>query len=69
VPAFYRFLQAQNEKDQIEHGKAYHETIQDLAKLMDRVVNESEPEAKGHLGLWEDQGQFGWIDAMASPCQ
>jgi glutathione S-transferase len=69
VPAFYRFLQAQDESDQIEHGKAYHAALEELGKLLERVERESEPDAKGRLGLWEPSGEFGWVDAMVGPCQ
>ncbi|KAJ3572863.1 hypothetical protein NP233_g2804 [Leucocoprinus birnbaumii] len=75
VPAFYRFLQAQEKEKQISTGKEFHETIEKLVQLFERaereilggggVSGEGERKAlaKG-LGLWIDGGELGWADVM-----
>jgi glutathione S-transferase len=68
VPAFYRFLQAQKEEDQVEGGKAFHAALADLAKLFERAEREAEPHARRHLGLWVDGADLGWTDVLVGPC-
>lgn len=80
VPAFYRFLQAQETETQINAGKEFHQAIETLAGLLERaereilsgdgVSGEGERQAmrKG-LGLWVDGGELGWTDVMVAPCR
>ncbi|KAJ8486994.1 hypothetical protein ONZ45_g14490 [Pleurotus djamor] len=78
VPAFYRYLQAQDEDAQIQGGKEYHAAIEHLVALLERTEAEivstggasGEGEvraAKAGLGLYFEGGDLGWIDVMAGP--
>ncbi len=81
VPAFYRYLQAQDSSSQIESGKEFHSSIQGLVALLERaekeivgvggVSGEGEIKALGiGLGLWiKGNDDLGWIDVMAGPCK
>jgi glutathione S-transferase len=71
VPAFYRYLQAQDTEQQIAHGKEFHAALEDLAKLMERTEREAsaEPHRLSALGLWKEGGDLGWTDVMAGPCE
>ncbi|KAI5826203.1 glutathione S-transferase, partial [Schizophyllum commune Tattone D] len=62
VPAFYRYLQAQDADAQIKGGQEFHETIRGLTDLFERM----EREIAG-LGLWVEGGELGYVDAMAGP--
>ncbi|KAF5364137.1 hypothetical protein D9756_000141 [Leucocoprinus leucothites] len=78
IPAFYRFLQAQDTEAQINTGREFHEAIVGLVALLERaerevlggggVSGEGERNAlsKG-LGLWIDGGDLGWADVMVAP--
>lgn len=80
VPAFYRFLQAQDTEIQINAGKEFHAAIEALVVLFERaerevlggggVSGEGERKAlsKG-LGLWVEGGDLGWTDVMVGPCK
>ncbi|TFK69402.1 glutathione S-transferase [Pluteus cervinus] len=78
VPAFYRFLQAQDPEVQATAGKEYTATIETLVSLLERtereVVEQGGVFGDGErralaigLGLWFEGGSLGWIDAMAGP--
>lgn len=79
VPAFYRFLQAQDTELQITAGKEFHQAIDTLVSLLERTEREilggggtsgdGERQAlsKG-LGLWIEDGDLGWTDVMVAPC-
>jgi len=80
VPAFYRYLQAQDPQAQIEAGKEFHNALEGLVKLFERAEREilegegftGEGERKAlsrGLGLWieDGDGQPGWADVMAGP--
>jgi hypothetical protein len=71
VPAFYRYLQAQDTEQQIAHGREFHAALEDLAKLMERTEREAsaEPHGLSALGLWKEGGDLGWTDVMAGPCE
>ncbi|KAK0447735.1 glutathione S-transferase [Armillaria borealis] len=81
VPAFYRYLQAQDTSSQIESGKEFHSSIQGLVALLERAEKEivgvggvsGEGEIKAlsiGLGLWmKGNDDLGWIDVMAGPCK
>lgn len=66
VPAFYRYLQAQDPSSQIEDGKEFLGAIEGLVILFERAEKEGEVEA---LGLWKEGGEIGWADVMAGPCE
>ncbi|EIN09107.1 glutathione S-transferase C-terminal-like protein [Punctularia strigosozonata HHB-11173 SS5] len=67
VPAFYRFLQAQDIDRQIEHGKEFHAALEDLVKILERTERETPSESQPALGLWKEGGDLGWTDALAGP--
>lgn len=81
VPAFYRYLQAQDSTAQIETGKEFHSSIEGLVALFERAELEvlsgggfsGEGEKKAvaaGLGLWvEGSTELGWTDVMAGPCE
>ncbi|KAF9534655.1 glutathione S-transferase [Crepidotus variabilis] len=79
VPAFYRYLQAQDEKKQIESGKEFLESIEKLVGLLERAEREilggggaaGDGEVqyfrKG-LGLWiPEEKDLSLTDIMAGP--
>ncbi|KAG0692412.1 hypothetical protein DFH29DRAFT_817595, partial [Suillus ampliporus] len=63
VPAFYRYLQAQDPEAQISGGKEFHAAIQSLVELFERTEREV-----GGLGLWVEGGDLGWVDVVVGPC-
>lgn len=71
VPAFYRYLQAQDADAQIAGGREFHAALEQLAVLLERA----DVEAKGvpRLGLYsassDEVGELGWTDVMAGPCE
>ncbi|KAJ7599879.1 thioredoxin-like protein [Mycena floridula] len=78
VPAFYRYLQAQDAEAQIKNGQEFHAAIAGLVDLFERAEREitlsgasGEGEAKAlksGLGLWiEGNEDLGLADAMAGP--
>ncbi|KAF7355721.1 Glutathione transferase [Mycena sanguinolenta] len=78
VPAFYRFLQAQEESAQIENGKEFRAAIESLVALFERTEKEivqgggaagvGEQRALGvGLGLWLEGGDLNLTDAMVAP--
>jgi len=68
VPAFYRYLQAQDEKAQIEGGKEFQSSIEGLVALFERMKTEI-PEGKA-LGLWLPENvNLGLPDILAGPCE
>jgi glutathione S-transferase len=80
VPAFYRYLQAQESSAQAEAGKEFSAAIEQLVGILERTENdilggggtsgEGEKAAqKQGLGLWVEGGDLGWTDVMACPCQ
>jgi glutathione S-transferase len=64
VPAFYRYLQAQESPAQIEAGLEFHSAIESLIHLFERAERENEETA---LGLWKEGRELGWADIMAVP--
>ncbi|TEB32286.1 hypothetical protein FA13DRAFT_1732055 [Coprinellus micaceus] len=79
VPAFYRYLQAQDIEAQIKAGKEFQDSLDVFIAMLGRAENEvlghgaitGEGEAamlrKG-LGLWvEKNTELGWADVMAAP--
>ncbi|CAO1619571.1 unnamed protein product [Sympodiomycopsis kandeliae] len=62
VPSFYRFLQAQEEKKQIEHGKEFLDNIQWFQDTL------QENDAGGDSGdFFAGSKQIGWVDVMIAP--
>ncbi|KAJ7044798.1 glutathione S-transferase [Mycena alexandri] len=78
VPAFYRFLQAQDESAQIEYGKEFRSGLEALAALFERAehdivqgggaagVGEQKALSAG-LGLWLEGGDLSLSDVMIGP--
>ncbi|KAL7006450.1 hypothetical protein EMMF5_004103, partial [Cystobasidiomycetes sp. EMM_F5] len=63
VPAFYRYLQAQEPEKHAEGAKEFVGTIEKLVDLFEKAEKEC-PEA---LGLWKEGNSLGWQDVMAVP--
>jgi hypothetical protein len=63
VPAFYRYLQAQDPEAQISGGKEFHAAIRYLVELFERAEREV-----GGTGLWMEGGDLGWADVIVGPC-
>lgn len=64
IPAFYRYLQAQDESTQIMTGKEFAAAIQTLVGLFNRAEDQV-----GGTGLWKADGELGWADVMVGPCK
>ncbi|KAF8633812.1 hypothetical protein AX17_004354 [Amanita inopinata Kibby_2008] len=69
VPAFYRYLQAQDPERQVLHCRELHEAIDVLVRLFGRVERElgNDLRARKYLGLWMEGGELGWTDVMVAP--
>ncbi|KAL1747279.1 glutathione S-transferase [Schizophyllum fasciatum] len=67
VPAFYRYLQAQDADAQIKGGQEFLEAIRGLTDLFERAEREIARALKAGLGLWVEGGDLGYVDAMAGP--
>jgi len=78
VPAFYRYLQAQDQNAQIELGKEFISSLEGLVVLLERAEHEiidaggaaGEGEMRGlkqGLGLWVEGGELGMTDVMVGP--
>ncbi|KAJ7724903.1 thioredoxin-like protein [Mycena metata] len=78
VPAFYRFLQAQDESAQIEYGQEFRSGLEALAALFERADRDivqgggaagvGEQKALGAgLGLWLEGGDLSLSDVMIGP--
>ncbi|KAI0674106.1 glutathione S-transferase C-terminal-like protein [Trametes maxima] len=63
VPAFYRYLQAQDEDKQVEGAKGFVAAISGLVTLFERA----EREGYTKCGLWHDGGSLSYADVMAAP--
>lgn len=66
VPAFHRYLQAQEASAQIEAGLEFHSAIEGLVHLFEQAEQQNEVTA---LGLWLEGNELGWADVMAGPCR
>ena len=64
VPAFYRYLQAQDPAAQIAGGNEFRAAIDTLVGLFERADKEV-----GGTGLWKEGGELGWADVMVGPCE
>lgn len=58
IPAFYRYLQAQEEEKQVEGAKGFLDAIEQLVDMFQKAEKET-PEA---VGLWKDCGKLGELD-------
>lgn len=63
VPAFYRYLQAQEPEKQAEGAKEYLDAISQLVDMFQK----SEKDCPEAVGLWREGGTLGWQDVMAFP--
>ncbi|KAI0353375.1 glutathione S-transferase C-terminal-like protein [Trametes cingulata] len=63
IPAFYRYLQAQDEAKQVEGAKGFVEAIDGLLTLFKRA----EREGYTQYGLWHERGSLSYADVMAAP--
>ncbi|EMD31932.1 hypothetical protein CERSUDRAFT_88563 [Gelatoporia subvermispora B] len=63
VPAFYRYLQAQDEEKQVQGAKDYVQAIKTLTELFDRTAREGDRS----VGLWNPDGSLSLADVMAVP--
>lgn len=66
VPAFYRYLQAQESEAQVSGAQEYVAALEGLAALLERAERESDDVRV--CGLWRHDGELGLADAMAGPC-
>ncbi len=66
MPAFYRYLQAQDEEQIVVTGKDLLEALDGLSNLCLREENESQDPLA--LGLWHENGYLNLTDVMAGPC-
>ena len=55
IPAFYRYLQAQEEEKQVEGAKDFVEAIEQLVEMFQKAEKDT-PEA---VGLWREDGKLG----------
>ncbi|KAL1938825.1 hypothetical protein VTO73DRAFT_11205 [Trametes versicolor] len=63
IPAFYRYLQAQDEPKQVEGAKGFVEALESLVTLFRRA----EREGCTQYGLWHERGSLSYADVMAAP--
>ncbi|EIW56026.1 glutathione S-transferase C-terminal-like protein [Trametes versicolor FP-101664 SS1] len=63
IPAFYRYLQAQDEAKQVEGAKGFVEALESLVTLFRRA----EREGYTQYGLWHECGSLSYADVMAAP--
>lgn len=68
VPAFYRYLQAQDHPAQLAAQDEFTAAIHTLVGLFERAAQEV-----GGTGLWKgdasEGGTLGWADVMVAPCE
>ncbi|KAK0536589.1 hypothetical protein OC834_001111 [Tilletia horrida] len=68
IPAFYRFLQAQNADDQIEHGKDYVREIEAFVQGMDSVIVPTASEGEKKKGaFWDGSDSPSYVDFLVAP--
>ena len=66
VPAFYRYLQAQEEQAILSGAKEFMESLYGLTALLQRA--EREVSDGSACGLWNEGGKLSLTDVMAGPC-
>ncbi|KAI0036887.1 thioredoxin-like protein [Vararia minispora EC-137] len=68
LPAFYRYLQAQDADAQIAGGKEFVEAIDGLIRLLERQERETPQYRTGQgEGLWREGGEINLLDVVAGP--
>ncbi|TCD71437.1 hypothetical protein EIP91_010143 [Steccherinum ochraceum] len=63
VPAFYRYIQAQDEEKQVTGAKDFVDALIGLVMLFERA----EAETTTDFGLWKKDGRLSLADVMAGP--
>jgi len=63
VPAFYRYLQAQDEDKQVEGAKEFVDALSGLVALFERA----EKESPSNIGSWKGGNDLSLADVMAGP--
>ncbi|KAI0263131.1 glutathione S-transferase [Gloeopeniophorella convolvens] len=66
VPAFYRFLQAQDPEAQIAGSKDFYFALEQLTALLERGERETAVKGPGS-GLWREDGELNFTDVLAGP--
>jgi hypothetical protein len=71
VPAFYRFLQAQDPRAQASGAQEFARALDHLASLLERAERELPAMRKRGpgSGLWFEDGELNWTDVIAGPCE
>jgi len=67
VPAFYRFLQAQDSEGQTAAREEFSNAIGQLTSLLERGEREILVKGGAGFGLWCDGGELNWTDVMVGP--
>lgn len=68
VPAFYRFLQAQDPEGQTAGREEFSNAIRQLTSLLERGEREISVKSGAGSGLWCDGGDLNWTDVIVGPC-
>ena len=68
VPAFYRFLQAQESEGQTVAREEFSNAIGQLTSLLERGEREILVKGGAGSGLWCGGGELNWTDVMVGPC-
>ena len=69
VPAFYRFLQAQDLDGQAAGALEFSGALEQLTSLLERGEHEIVAKGGPRSGLWHEDGELNWTDMMAGPCE
>ena len=69
VPAFYRFLQAQDIDAQAAGAQEFSGALEQLTSLLERREHEIVAKGGPGSGLWYEDGELNWTDVMAGPCE
>ncbi|KAH9958223.1 glutathione S-transferase, partial [Russula dissimulans] len=67
IPAFYRFLQAQDSAGQIAGAQVFSDALKRLLSLLERGEREIALKSGPGSGLWHENGELNWTDVMAGP--
>src|SRR5579863_5699869 len=62
VPAFYRFLQAQDPDAQVAGMQEFTDAVEHLASLLERGEREIAAKRGPGSGLWHEDGELNWTD-------
>jgi glutathione S-transferase len=69
VPAFYRFLQAQDSDAQATGAQEFAGALEHRACLLERGEREIAAKRGPGSGLWHEDGEMNWTDVIAGPCE